>query len=303
MRCSRPPLRKKIIEMSLPSSGSRQARSRFRNAVSAVYDYSAAVAEETCTLLLPAQCLCCSASVSHSDVCTQCDIRLRSRIQEKQYSCNTCFEPALHPHSPQAPCLSCMLFPLGVVTLQSLWSYQHPVEDMIKSWKYGGNEHASRYFAKELSRFIEAQLKGEADLIVSIPSSPSATRGRGYFPLGDMCRVISRNLNCPYFPLALRFPRSHRSQSSLPIADRVRNMAATMTLGSLEIRGKNILLIDDVATTGASIHAASTLLTRAGAREIRAFTLARSPRFQANRLKACLSRQTDETIKTRRGRR
>jgi ComF family protein len=207
-------------------------------------------------------------------------------------SCKTCSEPLPIEGSPEEICIHCRLFPLGASNFDSLFLYKAPIETLIKSWKYGNQEHIGNFFAEKLRDQLDTGIHTGKEIILSIPSSPSNTRIRGFFPLGEMCRKLSKSLSIPYYPLALRLSNNHQAQSKVKIASRVQNIANKIKLDDTDITGKDVILIDDVATTGSSIKAASHLLNSAGVNSIKAVTIARSPRFQANRLNANISYDT-----------
>lgn len=83
----------------------------------------------------------------------------------------------------------------------------------------------------------------------------------------------------------LEIDRNSKAQTDLRNArQRIKNMKKALRIsGSCSPKGKSILLLDDVFTTGASIVFASTVLLEAGAKNVSAFTLARSPSAPQNR--------------------
>jgi ComF family protein len=118
----------------------------------------------------------------------------------------------------------------------------------------------------------------DADLVVPVPLHPHRRRTRGYNQAVD----LAAHLPLPSLQ-ALRRTRHTPTQTGLPAGQRHRNVRhafapARRTLtGSRATRviGRVVVLVDDVATTGATLEACGRVLKEMGAREIRALTAAR----------------------------
>jgi len=109
------------------------------------------------------------------------------------------------------------------------------------------------------------------DMVVPVPLHWRRRRQRGF----NQAEALARALGLPWRN-ALRRTRRTPSQTDLPAAQRhanVRNAFALRRRAS--VSGRSILLTDDVATTGATLEACATVLRAAGAREVRALTVAR----------------------------
>jgi predicted amidophosphoribosyltransferase len=87
---------------------------------------------------------------------------------------------------------------------------------------------------------------------------------RGFDPAVLLGRELARRLGVP-FERGLRMRRSTRPQKSLTAAQRRENLRGAFRLRSRGMRGRNILLVDDIATTGATLREASRVLVGAGA--------------------------------------
>ena len=97
---------------------------------------------------------------------------------------------------------------------------------------------------------------------------------RRYNPPLLLAQEISKSLKVPILH-ALQKTRLTKSQTRLSAADRQRNLQNSLALAKgINIEGKNILLIDDVHTTGATLKRCSALLKKGGAKRIIALTIA-----------------------------
>lgn len=252
-------------------------------------------------LLFPPVCLVCdrpllapeSRKLCYSNVvCAECAPELSSSTTANSDvpHCSICTEPEGIYGLRESRCLPCILAPLYVEKVLSVWPYAGQTEELIKRFKYGRRRALSAYLAQSISPLIRAGANGGTDsnLLVAVPSPGSSLRARGFSHLGMLLRSISRELGIPYDILALRSVRGRQPQAGLSLMARAANVRGSYIARHRRISGKRIILIDDVLTTGASLAAAAKALRNAGATEILAVTLARSPRFQKNRLKAFL---------------
>lgn len=110
---------------------------------------------------------------------------------------------------------------------------------------------------------------------VPIPASPSSVRRRGYVPVVLVCRQVG------WRPHALlRLTRSTVDQRALGREERAANLSGVMTVSrraAARLGGRDVVLVDDVVTTGATLTEAARALTEAGIRVVGAATIASTP--------------------------
>ena len=114
------------------------------------------------------------------------------------------------------------------------------------------------------------------DAVVPVPLHPKKQRARGY----NQSLLLAQHF-CKQTGLALGPDWVKRHKDTLPQAqlnrrERLENMSGAFVALPL-VKGKRILLIDDVATTGATLEGCAVALKQAGAKQVMAFTLAREP--------------------------
>jgi len=129
--------------------------------------------------------------------------------------------------------------------------------------------------AWDVARSLDT-LGWEADAIVPIPLSQQRMRERGYNQSGLIAQPLSRIMQWKYLPNALQRVRHTRSQVGLTAAERRENVQAAFTAQPGLVQNKTILLFDDVATTGATLHSASQAFLSAGAKRVYALTVAKA---------------------------
>lgn len=116
----------------------------------------------------------------------------------------------------------------------------------------------------------------QVDIIVPVPLYPARERLRGYNQALLLARQLARTFNLPLAAAALIRTRDTASQTGLTPRQRRENVRGAFKVpDSSRIKGKRILLIDDVATTGATLSACARALKRAGAASVQAATVAR----------------------------
>jgi ComF family protein len=166
----------------------------------------------------------------------------------------------------------------------ALFSYYNPkARALLKSIKYRGEKAPlaalGRVAAREIEYIISEKRKFENwhdILVVPMPSSPARMRGRGYNQAERIALAILPNLSekVEYAPDVLS-RLNRKSQVHTPREQRHRNIqGAFFALRPEKIRGKCILIIDDVVGSGTTLKDARRALLQAGAADVAAVALA-----------------------------
>ena len=152
----------------------------------------------------------------------------------------------------------------------AIGEYAGTLRDIIHALKYDGR----RSIAAPLAALMAAHgtnVLCTADLIVPVPLHPRRQRERGF----NQAEELARGLPLPVVR-ALRRNRPTVSQVELPADQRRVNVFGAFSLTSAAlVRGKTLVVVDDVATTGATLEAYARVLRVDDAREVRALTAAR----------------------------
>ncbi len=120
------------------------------------------------------------------------------------------------------------------------------------------------------------------DLMLPIPLSPDKLRARGYNQAWELAKALRRQLHDapPALPGLLQRKPQAATQHELARAQRFDNVLQAYAVDPAagpQLRGRRILLVDDVMTTGATLQSAATLLLAAGAAQVSALVFARTP--------------------------
>lgn len=173
-------------------------------------------------------------------------------------------------------CALCRSGLRGFDRASSFGFYEGTLRRLIHLYKYS----AMLPLAAPLSRFLDRALPidDRYDFIVPVPLHWKRRWERGFNQAELLAKRISKKRHTPLLK-ALRRSKSTLNQSGLTSAGRRRNIAgAFQAKAGIDLRGKRILLIDDVFTTGATASACATALKKAGAGSVSLLTLARADR-------------------------
>jgi ComF family protein len=174
-------------------------------------------------------------------------------------------------------CGECRHRPPAYDRLRAVWSYEPPLEQVIHALKFGRLDFLGSHLADELWHRLGGELR-EAELVVPVPLHWRRQMIRGYNQAERIARPLAKRLGRPLVS-ALRRTRATPPQARLERSRRRANLrGAFHQRRTPPIRGRHLLLVDDVATTGATLHQASVALRRAGAAAVMALAVARTPR-------------------------
>jgi competence protein ComFC len=228
--------------------------------------------QRSLNLLLPNQCLGCHKFLdSNIPLCSTC---------AKTLSLNFSFYcPACHKRLPYnlLACPSHKNLPLKAIACLFDWR-SNLVQDLILNFKYHNLLPLKNVFQIYLTEFFNYQSKPLQDKkynLISIPLSPQKLRQRGF----NQAEIIIPNqeiLNLPVIKNNLiRIVNNPPQALTLSPEERLQNMVGAFAIkNDKEILNKNIILIDDVYTTGATLNEAAEVLKRNGTKNIIGVTLA-----------------------------
>ena len=146
------------------------------------------------------------------------------------------------------------------------YAYRGPVPGLVRALKYGSAGCLAGFMAADMARACAALQLPQTPLAVPAPMHPRRERKRGYNQAELLCRELARMLGCPYAQ-ALRKLRNTRQQARLDHEARTRNLEGSVGVCA-DVRGRVILLVDDVYTTGATMRVCASALLAAGAKSV-----------------------------------
>jgi ComF family protein len=176
-------------------------------------------------------------------------------------------------------CGSCRQDPPAYDRLIALWSYRPPLDAVVQAFKFRRLDYLGRHLATALASEIGPRIGniGDIDRVVPMPLHWRRRLARGYNQAERIARPLAGLLGLP-FATALTRSRATPPQSLLGRAERLANLRKAFRVPRPEeMRELHILLIDDVATTGATLDAAARTLKKAGAATVTALVAGRTP--------------------------
>jgi ComF family protein len=221
---------------------------------------------------LPSTCLICRAWPARP-LCEDCVESFAQPVPR----CPTC-ALSVTPAYPPGVCVHCeKQSPVLSACLAAL-DYAYPWSRCIASFKFGGQPGLARVLADLMLQApgIEPALE-QADVVVPMPLADERLQERGYNQAHELSRRLCPRRNDPHLLLRCR---ATQRQAQLNAADRQTNLVGSMQVHPLriqQVRGRRIVLVDDIMTTGATLNEAALSLLRAGAREVVGVVLARTP--------------------------
>jgi len=156
-----------------------------------------------------------------------------------------------------------------------LGEYVGVLSDLILGLKYHRNIGLAEFVIPDLVRLMAAS-QFQFDILVPVPLSKTRQRERGYNQVTVWGKLLSATIGTPMLTSALYRHQTTISQVDLPVEKRWENVRGVFSAVEEWVIGKNILLLDDVITTGATLAECAKVLKEAGANRVSALTIARS---------------------------
>ena len=218
---------------------------------------------------LPSQCAVCHAWPAQR-LCAACCARFAPRLAR----CATC---ACVVHGGVAQCGQCLLHPPPLDACLAAVDYGYPWSQLLAQFKFQDDPGWATALAALMRQTPGAQeLLEQADWVLPVPLAPGRLRHRGY----NQALLLARHFAPRKTDATLLLRTRHTpAQSELTRAERLRNVRGAFAVEPLrahELRDRRVVLVDDVMTSGASLHAASLALRQAGAAHITALVFART---------------------------
>ena len=194
--------------------------------------------------------------------------------------CQCCGQPRQYDGQPTADqevvCADCQKRPFLLQQIRAATLFTDPIPTFIHKLKYTGSFALSHPLA-DLMIVAWEKWRVPVDLVIPIPLHRERKQDRGYNQSELLAEPFSRQYHIDFQPNALHRTRHTAPQVNLNAQQRHSNvMNAFETVTPTSVKGRQILLIDDVCTTGATLNAAAQALLAAGATAVSAYCLARA---------------------------
>lgn len=226
-------------------------------------------------IIFPARCIACGEiAVDVGRICGDCWQKIEFVSQQ---SCERCGVPFEYDVGEGVVCLSCEMNKTSYSRAAFLFKYGDISKNLIHKLKYYDHTYLARYLSSAALRVIKHNFQN-CDVVVPVPLHRRRLMRRLYNQSALISKELAKLMEIDFVSNALLKVRHTIPQTFLTKAqreDNVRNSFIVNLSKSHLVLNKNVLLVDDVMTTGSTINECSKILKRAGCKEVFVFTLAR----------------------------
>ncbi|MEE2788615.1 MAG: double zinc ribbon domain-containing protein [Myxococcota bacterium] len=216
-------------------------------------------------IFFPAKCYSCGQFVRKIGFCPPCKARLTPRPPHRCTQCDRLFRAASAPHR----CGDCLRRNAPFDSVHGVFEYEGPAGLAIRNGKYQCWPEALDALGRSVAMHLPASLISEPpSIVIPMPLHSKRRVKRGFSPPAILARHIGRALGRPLLRNGLVRNVHTRDQAGLTARERQANVAGAFRIGVLK-DADDVLLVDDVFTTGSTLRAASRVLRRHGAQRIR----------------------------------
>lgn len=229
--------------------------------------------------IIGGECVACAGPLAAEPSSLALCARCRGRVAPlSPHRCSVCCLPIPSGDVGAPPrCVRCRRRPPAFERLDAAFLYEDPVKAVIRGLKFRRLEFLGAHLAEAIHRKVGTNLTG-CDLVVPVPLAWTRRLRRGFNQAELIARPLAKRLDLPVSTGALVRSVGSRPQSRSGRARRSANVEGIFSVRrGHELSGNHVLLVDDVATTMATLHHASVALRRAGAASVQAVVAARTP--------------------------
>lgn len=227
-------------------------------------------------LIFPRFCLSCDADLTDSRRRWLCPKCLAGIEPPRADACPVC-AGKLGAGAAPSSCRDCARLKPRFTGCVTAGGYDGRLGELVRRLKYGRRPELAWPLGRLLAESIRLEPGGPTDLIVPIPIPWRRRLRRGFNQAELIAGELRRPLRTPVASGLLLRTGTPPAQAGLSPAQRLKAPRGTMRVaGPRRVRGRRVLVVDDVFTTGATLNEAARTLLRAGAREVRVAVVARA---------------------------
>ena len=199
-------------------------------------------------IFYPKRCCFCG-KVSETEVCLLCKEKI-FYIEEPR--CKKCGRPVRYEE--QEYCYECQKIKFHYNQGKSIWLHKTPVRESIYQFKYHNRRIYGEFYAKEVYRLFQRELREwRIDVIIPVPLHKRRKRLRGYNQAEIIAETLGKLADIPVNTKVVKRKKYTRPQKELSDKERKANLKDAFCVQKDWEIPQNILLIDDIYTTGSTI--------------------------------------------------
>lgn len=226
---------------------------------------------------VPSDCWLCDTRTRGGHLCPHCH---QSVVRSRHSAANRCSRCCLR-FAASRKCPDCAFLEPAFDHAIAAFDYEHPGDLLVGQFKMQHRFILSRPLGALLAGALHehrAMLPTDP-VVVPVPASRAALRQRGFNPAGLLGRHVAAALGWRYAPGTVRRidgPAGVMAQKHLTRQARMRNVQGLFQCAA-PVQGQHVVVVDDVMTTGSTLHAIAVVLKNAGAASVTGAVLARTP--------------------------
>ncbi|MBB4845696.1 ComF family protein [Paucibacter oligotrophus] len=228
----------------------------------------------------PGQCAVCRAW-SGQHVCADCLQRYAQAVS-RCWTCGLQLPTGLGSWRLRSRprCGNCLKKPPPLERCIAALDYRFPWDGLLQHYKFHQAIELRETLLERLEQALDAAQAERPDWLLAVPLTPERLRERGYNQSLELARSLARRRKLQCEPQLLLRVRHTAQQASLTLKERAANVKRAFALEPRragDLRGAHVALLDDVMTSGETLFEIARILRQAGAAQVQAWVVARTP--------------------------
>ncbi len=237
-----------------------------------MHDQIKAALEQISSFIYPNICLCCEDK-GHAgiDLCESC----YKNLLKIKFACERCAMPLAHTNAKA--CGACNNRKIYFDTSYAPFLFKGFIRESIYQFKFNNKLNHGKLLATLLAKQIQQQNRILPDVLVPVPLHKKRLRKRGFNQSLEIARILNKYLSKEISIKDIYRAKPTHVQMELPAKQRRANVKDAFKLRSSNsvFKDKNIVIIDDVMTTGSTVNEMAKCLKQSGAKHIDVWCVAR----------------------------
>lgn len=226
--------------------------------------------------IFPERCLACEKGIANTQrICASCLLRIRYISPPMCIRCGVPFNSEM---GSDRLCGNCLTSKAYFNKARAIGLYEGVLQEVVHRFKYNGKTLlAGPLGCLMLNHNLDSMDFKSYDFLVPVPLHRKRLRERGFNQALSLARYVGKRCGVPVDYLSLKRVRWEEPQINLNKNERARNVKDAFSLSNKNrLQHRNILLIDDVYTSGATVNECAKVLTKGGTAKVDVLTVCRA---------------------------